>query len=45
MVGSWFSRWAQLKLEISGIIMVIILWILILGEIYKNGFIHSILNL
>ena len=45
MLGAWLSRWAQLKLYISGVIMVIILWILILGEIYKNGFIPIVLNL
>ena len=45
MVGAWTSRWAQLDLHISGVIMITILWVLILGEIYHNGFIQLILNL
>lgn len=45
VVGAWLSHWAQLKLYISGILMVSILWILILGEIYSNGFIKLVLNL
>jgi hypothetical protein len=45
MVGAWLARWAQLKLYVSGIIMLSILWTFILGEIYQNGFIHKALNL
>ena len=45
MLGAWLSRWAQLDLHLSGVIMIAILWVLILGEIYHNGFIQLILNL
>jgi hypothetical protein len=31
MVGAWMERWAKLRLHISGIIMMVILWTLIIG--------------
>lgn len=45
MVGSWLAKWAELKLYVSGVIMIVILWTLVIGEIYRNGFIHKIVNL
>jgi len=45
IVGVWLTKWAQLKLYVSGVIMIVILWTLIIGEIYKNGFIHKVVNL
>jgi hypothetical protein len=45
LVGAWLSSWAQLKLYVNGIIMSLILWCLIIGEIYENGFIQQVLNI
>lgn len=45
LLGSWVSLWARLSIYVNGVIMSVILWLLILGEIYHNGFIHQWLNL
>jgi hypothetical protein len=45
LVGEWTVRWARLKLSLIGIIMNVVIWLLIAGEIYQNGFIQRALNL
>jgi uncharacterized membrane protein YiaA len=45
LVGEWLARWARLRLSLVGMIMNIVLWLLIAGEIYQNGFIQRALNL
>jgi hypothetical protein len=45
LLGAWLSRWARLKLYINGVIMSLIMWGLIIGEIASNGFIHSVFSL
>jgi hypothetical protein len=45
LIGELTSRWARLRLSVIGVIMNIVLWLLIAGEIYQNGFIQQALNL
>lgn len=45
LAGEWLARWACLRLSLVGVIMNIVLWLLIAGEIYQNGFIKRALNL
>lgn len=45
LVGELAARWARLRLSLVGVIMNILLWVLIAGEIYQNGFIQQALNL
>jgi len=45
LVGELAARWARLRLSLIGVTMNILLWVLIGGEIYQNGFIQHALNL
>lgn len=45
LVGEWTAKWARLQLSFIGVIMNIVLWLLIAGEIYQSGFIQRALNL
>ena len=45
LLGELAARWARLRLSLIGVIMNILLWVLIAGEIYQNGFIKQALSL
>ena len=45
LLGAWLERLAKLRLSLVGALMNFMIWLLIAGEIYHNGFIKKALNL